>query len=38
MKMRSPKPEGMSWVIPYLMVKDAGKAANFYHKVLALKC
>ncbi|MDF2940552.1 MAG: Glyoxalase/bleomycin resistance protein/dioxygenase [Gammaproteobacteria bacterium] len=37
MKNYSPRPEGMSWLIPYLMVKDAGKAANFYHKVFGFE-
>lgn len=30
MTNRAPKPAGMSWVIPYLMVADSGKAAQFY--------
>ena len=26
------KPKNMSWVIPYLIVKDAGASATYYHE------
>lgn len=29
---RPPKPEGASWITPYVIVKDIDKAATFYQK------
>lgn len=37
MTKRPAKPAHMSWVIPYLMVEDAGKAADYYRDVLGLE-
>jgi len=37
MANRPPRPEGYSWLCPYLVVKDAEKAANFYEKAFGLK-
>lgn len=37
MSKRPAKPEPMSWVIPYLIVEDAGEAADFYHDVFGLE-
>jgi len=31
MTNRTAKPENMSWVVPYLIVADAGAASKFYH-------
>jgi len=37
MNNRPAKPAGMSWLIPYLMVQDAGKAAQFYRDVFGFE-
>src|SRR3989338_5629269 len=37
MTKRPAKPAPMSWLVPYLMVEDAGKAVDFYEKVFGFE-
>lgn len=37
MKQHNPRPEGMPWMLPYLTVKDAGAAAEFYRDVFGFE-
>ncbi|MBS0359157.1 MAG: VOC family protein [Proteobacteria bacterium] len=37
MTKKSPCPEGVAWVSPYLMVSDVDKAAQFYEKAFSFK-
>ncbi|MBV9126236.1 MAG: VOC family protein [Planctomycetes bacterium] len=37
MSKRPAKPAGMSWVSPYLMVKDAATALDFYQRAFGLE-
>ncbi len=37
MKIKDPRPEGASWVSPYLTVKDCVKATEFYEKAFGFQ-
>src|SRR5262245_17554324 len=37
MHSRSPKPEGYSWMIPYLTVRDADRAIEFYEEAFGFE-
>ena len=36
-KKLDPRPKGMSWMVPYLTVADAGKAADFYQEAFGFE-
>ena len=37
MSKRSPRPQGMSWLSPYLIVQDPGKTIAFYQKAFGFE-
>jgi len=37
MSNRPPKPDGMSWINPYLIVKDVAKSIEFYEKAFGFE-